>query len=288
MICRGAPAPGPAPRRFAIGAPTPRAARGSFYAYRSVETVTAAYFAYLTGVAVARRRWRPAVLSLAALVALFAFGMSSVMPLVYLLAGYWLPAMLVREPNVRLERRLLGVDHTLFGAHGLERFENRAPRVVIEYLELAYLLCYAVVPAGFASLLLAGYGRDTFDTFWLAVLLAAFICYGLLPWLPTRAPRAIEPRVRAARSSIRRLNLAVLNRASVQWNTFPSGHTAASLATALAVGIHMPLLGVVLGVVALSIAAGSVIGRYHYAADAIIGAVVAVLAFVMVTAARGL
>jgi membrane-associated phospholipid phosphatase len=144
------------------------------------------------------------------------------------------------------------------------------------------------VPAGFASLLFAHYTGETLDTFWSVVLLAAFACYGLLPWLPTRAPRAVEPPGHEMRSSIRRLNLAVLNRASVQWNTFPSGHTAASLATALAVGIHMPLAGVVLAVVALSIAAGSVVGRYHYAADAIIGAAVAVLAFVMVAAARGL
>lgn len=250
--------------------------------------MTAAYFAYLAGIAIARRRWRPAVLSLAALAALAGIGMPSVMPLVSLLVGYWLPAMLVREPHVRLERRLLDVDHTLFGPHGLEGFQGSAPWMLIEYLELAYLLCYAVVPAGFASLLLAGYGADTLATFWSTVLLSAFICYGLLPWLPTRAPRAIEPPLPATRSSIRRLNLAVLNRASVQWNTFPSAHTAASLATALAVGIHMPLAGVVFGVVAVSIAAGSVAGRYHYAADAIIGAAVAVLAFVTVTAARGL
>lgn len=263
--------------------------------------MTAVYFAYLAGMAVARRRWRPAALSLAALVSLSTIGMASIMPLVYLLAGYWLPAMLVRETNERLERRLLDVDHTLFGADGLERFANGAPRLLIEYLELAYLLCYAVVPAGFALLLLTGnevarpmssptaaWGGDTLDMFWSVVLLAAFVCYGLLPWLPTRAPRAIEPPLRAARSSMRALNLAVLSRASVQWNTFPSGHTAASLATALAVGIHMPLAGVALGVVALSIAAGSVVGRYHYAADAIIGAAVAVLAFVMVAAARGL
>ena len=225
---------------------------------------------------------------MAALVCILTVGMPHIMPLVYFLSGYWLPALLVREPNKGLERRLLDVDRTLFGPNGLERFEQRAPRALIEYLELAYLLCYAVVPAGFACLLLAGYPADALDTFWLVVLLAAFGCYGVLPWLPTRAPRAIEPPGRDMRSSIRRLNLAVLNRASVQWNTFPSGHTAASLATALAVGIHMPFAGVVLGVVAVSIAAGSIVGRYHYAADAIIGAAVAVLAFVTASCVRGL
>jgi membrane-associated phospholipid phosphatase len=250
--------------------------------------LVAAYFGYLAAMAIARRKVRPAILSMAILVCIFTVGTPHIMPLVYLLSGYWLPALLVSETNIRLERRLLDVDHTLFGAHGLEGFERGAPRLLIEYLELAYLLCYAVVPAGFACLLIAGYPADALNTFWSVVLLAAFICYGLLPWLPTRAPRAIEPPGHEMRSSIRRLNLAVLNRASVQWNTFPSGHTAASLATALAVGIHMPLAGVALAVIALSIAAGSVVGRYHYAADAIIGAAVAVLAFVTATVVRGL
>ncbi len=50
----------------------------------------------------------------------------------------------------------------------------------------------------------------------------------------------------------------------------------------------MPLAGLVLAVVAVSIAAGSVVGRYHYAADAIAGAAVAVLAFVTASAVRGL
>ena len=50
----------------------------------------------------------------------------------------------------------------------------------------------------------------------------------------------------------------------------------------------MPLAGFVLGAIAVSIAAGSVVGRYHYAADAIAGAAVAMVAFVTVTAVRGL
>ena len=250
--------------------------------------MAAAYFAYLAGLAIARARPRPAALSIAALVAIFTIGMPHVMPLVYLLAGYWLPALLVGESNVPLERRLLDLDRRLFGADGLARFEARAPRALLEYLQGAYLLCYAVVPAGYVCLVLAGHDARAIDRFWSVVLLAAFICYGLLPWFPTRAPRAIEPPVGVSRSSIRRLNMAVLNRASVQWNTFPSGHTAASLATALAVGSYMPLAGAFLGVLAISIAAGSVVGRYHYAADALAGAAVAILAFAMVAAARGL
>jgi membrane-associated phospholipid phosphatase len=257
-----------------------------------VRIVTAAYFAYLAGMALwapvsPQRKAQVFVISMMALLAIFIIGMPHIMPLAFLLIGYWLPALLVREPDLRFEQRLLNFDCRLFGAGGLEQFERRAPRLLIEYLELAYLLCYAVVPAGFACLLLAGHDPDAIDRFWSIVLLASFVCYGFLPWMPTRAPRAIEPRG-AMRSTIRELNLAVLNRASVQWNTFPSGHTAASLATAFAVGIYMPLAGVVLGVIALSIAAGSVAGRYHYAADAIAGAVAAIVAFAIVAVARGL
>ena len=250
--------------------------------------VAAIYFAYLAAVAIARLKPKPALLSIATMLSIVVVGMPHVMPLVYLLIGYWLPALIVREPNVRFEQRLLDVDRRLFGPDGLARLERSAPRAVIEYLELAYLLCYAVVPAGYACLVVAGHGGDAIDRFWSIVLLASFLCYGLLPWIPTRAPRAIEQSRGAGRSSIRQLNMAVLDRASVQWNTFPSGHTAASVATALAVASDMPLAGFVLGAVAVSIAAGSVVGRYHYAADAFAGVAVAIVAFVMVTAVRGL
>ena len=202
------------------------------------------------------------------------------LPLVYLPLGYWLPAHLVKCTNPRLEGMLLEFDRRLFGTGGLARFANRAPRLLIELLELAYLFCYPIVPLGFAWLVLGGFPQEG-DRFWTAVLLAGFGCYGLLPWLPTRAPRAIEEAPPRARSSIRPLNLRVLDRASVQLNTFPSGHTAASLATALVVGTHLPHAGAALGAIALGIAIGSVVGRYHYAADAITGAAVALTAFAL-------
>ena len=108
-----------------------------------------------------------------------------------------------------------------------------------------------------------------------------FGCYGVLPWVPTRPPRAIEGAPRQSSGLVRRINLQVLGVASVQLNTFPSGHAAASLATALAVGARLPLAGVLLGVLALAIAIGSVVGRYHYAADALAGAALALIGFVI-------
>ena len=254
--------------------------------------MAAAYFTYLAALACFAsvppgRKAKALVVSLGVVALIAVFGMPGIMPLVYLLLGYWLPALLVSAPNPAVERWLLDVDRRLFGRDGLSTFNERAPRWLVEYLELAYLLCYAVVPAGYVWLLVAGYQREA-DRFWSTVLLASFLCYGLLPWIPTRAPRAVEGDRPLRGSTLRQVNLAVLSRASVQWNTFPSGHTAASIATALAVGTHVPIAGVVLGSIAASIAAGSVAGRYHYAADAMAGAVVALLAFAMATAAHAL
>lgn len=251
--------------------------------------VVLVYFVYLALLSLfmrvpAKRRLLVFAISLATVTLIAYAGLPHLLPLAYLLVGYWLPGLLVAAPNLRAEQHLLDFDRRLFGAGGIRSFAVQAPRLIVDYLELAYLLCYAVVPAGYLWLVAAGFA-DQAEQFWSVVLLASFICYGLLPWIPTRAPRVLEPQALGVESAVRRLNLAVLSRASVQWNTFPSGHTAASIATALAVGHHVPWAGFVLMAIAVSIAAGSVAGRYHYAADALAGAIVAIAAFVMASGA---
>jgi len=257
---------------------------------RASEWIIVAYFAYLAGAAamapaVSRTQRSLAIgTSIAVLSAVFTiagFGTRAVvwrdwMPLLYLVIGYRLPALLVAGMNHDFERTLLALDHRW----RVDTISTRAPRIVIELLEVAYLCCYPMVPAGFAILYFAGF-REESDRFWTAVLLAVFGCYGVLPWLPTRPPRAIEGAPVRSPGFVKRLNLRVLGVASVQLNTFPSGHAAASLATALAVGACLPLAGLPLGLLALAIAIGSVVGRYHYAADALAGAALAILGFLI-------
>ena len=73
-----------------------------------------------------------------------------------------------------------------------------------------------------------------------------------------------------------RLNVFVLGLGSIQVNTFPSGHTAGAFATALAAAQVVPSSFAPLLVLAASITIGSVLGRYHYAADSVAGVMVAV------------
>jgi hypothetical protein len=193
-----------------------------------------------------------------------------------LLVGYWLPGKLFTAPDRRLEGWLLETDRRW--ARPLLAAEARIPRWLREFLELSYLLCYPLVPLSFAAMV---FWNGDPDDFWATVLLAVFGCYGLLPWLPTRPPRALPSETEAlCRPSVfRRLNIAVLGRASIQVNTFPSGHVAAALAAALAVGqVHLTVAAAIT-LLAVSIAVAAVVGRYHYAADVVLGAAMALIAF---------
>jgi membrane-associated phospholipid phosphatase len=205
-----------------------------------------------------------------------------VLPALVLLGGYWLSGLLFVRPNVGLEAWLSAVDDRVLRRPGVLAWFGRAPGAVREFFELSYLLVYLVVPAGAFTLAIAGHTSEV-GRFWAVVLLAEFACYGMLPWVQTRPPRVLEPESQAVSTPrLRRLNLGIVNRASIQANTIPSGHAAGALATALAVGGVMPGAGAVFLVLALSIAVATVLGRYHYLVDSVLGVLVAVAAWALV------
>jgi PAP2 superfamily protein len=178
--------------------------------------------------------------------------------LLYLVAGYWLPAQLVTQSPAAFEAWLRR--NEAFGSFGSFRWLR-------EMLELAYLCCYPVVPAAFLAVYLNGSIGDV-DRFWTAVLAAGYLCYFSLPWLVSRPPRLLEQAV-VDDSRLRRLNLRVLDRFSHGWNTFPSGHVAVAFAAALSVMAVTAVLGTAFLIVAVGIAIGSVSGRYHYLVDSL-------------------
>lgn len=186
----------------------------------------------------------------------------------YLVFGYWLPALLAGPPSSPFESWLRRSDERW------RRWAFTLPRWSRSLLEVSYLLCYPLVPAAFTVVWLRGSQQDI-DRFWTAVLVAGFACYGSLPWLVSRPPRSLALGA-APPESIRRVNIALLNRLSHGLNTFPSGHVAVSIAAALMLLDVSLVAAVVFGLVAAAIAAGAVIGRYHYAIDVLLGAAVGV------------
>jgi membrane-associated phospholipid phosphatase len=264
------------------------------------ELVALAYFSSLAAVAFARRdvrRARLPALSGAAFSAVLTVVAATteggiwfrtlpvqvLLPIPFLLAGYWVSGLFFVRPMSDIEGWLQRVDEILLERSGILRAYRSAPRLVSGYFELSYLLVYVVVPAGAVILALAGHG-DTVPRYWAIVLIAEFVSYGALPWIQTRPPRVLETIAErdSPRTVLRRLNLAVITHGSIQVNTLPSGHAAGAVATALAVGSVMPAVGAMLLVVAGSIVASTVLGRYHYVVDSVLGLIVAVCTWTLV------
>ena len=188
---------------------------------------------------------------------------------VYLVGGYWIPALLIpEERSTAFELWLAGTDAVW------KRFHVAFPRWAIAVSEIAYLLCYPAVPVSFAAVWLLGTAKDV-DRFWLAVLASGFASYGCLPWLVSRPPRLIEERLAEAHT-IASFNVGILRRVSHQMNTFPSGHVAVSVAAALSLLRIWTAGGAAMIAVAAGIAVGAVAGRYHYLLDVVLGAVVGI------------
>jgi hypothetical protein len=192
-----------------------------------------------------------------------------VLPVAALLIGYWTSGLLFIAPMPRAERFLADLDARL----RIHEIAARMPRPLVELLEFAYAGVYPLIPI--ALYLALGQGVSP-DRFWTTILVTDYICFGMLPWVQTRPPRAVGLEA-PWRSSWRAVNLRMLSAGSVQVNTFPSGHAAEALACALIVTGGPPPVVAWMFFNAAAISAGTVFGRYHYAADALAGWAVALL-----------
>jgi membrane-associated phospholipid phosphatase len=194
------------------------------------------------------------------------------LPAAFLIMSYWLSGLFFTRPMEGVEHALLRIDERLLPRLGLAWLAARGPRWILEGLELSYLLVYLMVPAGALVLAVSGH-EAALPRYWAVVLAAALASYAMMPWLQTRPPRAIEAQdpFRGRPLWLREANLAVLSRGSHQANTVPSGHAAAALAAALGVAEVLPAAGGVFIALALAIAVATVVGRYHYALDTVLG-----------------
>jgi membrane-associated phospholipid phosphatase len=239
------------------------------------------------------------------------------LPSVLVLVAYRESGLFITpDPTHRLDYLFIRFDRWLLSSRLVLGTLHALSPWLQYYLEVAYLFCYPLVPLGIGSLYWArarearsrkvessstltasplllesttgaagarrsAFGEKSIDCFWTAVLGAVLCSYFLFPFFPLTPPRTLfndlpGPEVQPL---LRNINLWLLGKYSVQACLFPSGHVAAVIATALAVRKFLPRLGVVFIIVALSISAATVYGRYHYAADAVAGGLVALLAY---------
>jgi hypothetical protein len=240
------------------------------------------FFGYLLAVLAARRaqgrraRLAFAGSTIAVVILVFSWRVSQpalladwLWPPIVLLIGYWTSGLLFVGPVRWQERALAWLDERL----DVRAIASAIPRAVAELLEFAYVGVYPMVAIAF--LLHLGFAaRPDPARFWAVILVTDFICFGFLPWVQTRPPRALEAGEPWS-ASTRVLNLRLLGSASIQANTFPSGHAAEALAAALlTLDAPLPIVAVMF-IGAAAVSAGAVLGRYHYLADAVAGWLVA-------------
>ncbi len=270
---------------------------------RTAERIALAFFIFTTLRALVSLpiRERALLVSLNILVAVVIVVLGQAAPAEAGLRGVlrdWLPCVLIvlayRESGLfiipdlthSLDVVFIRWDRALFASAWVQALIAATSPWLERFFELSYLFTYPFVPLGFAAVYFSRRGgaadqERARDSFWTTVLLAVLVSYALYPFFPLTPPRGLYHDLPGAGGHplLRGMNLWILKYYSVQACIFPSGHVAGGVATALAVRARRPRLGILFLFAAAGIAAGTVFEGYHYAADALAGALVGVAAY---------
>lgn len=200
------------------------------------------------------------------------------------LVPYWQTGQFFLGPNPQIQNRLEAFDQWLLPDISSRSGTKRNSIGFV--LEMAYLSCYPLVPLALIAVYAAGLRRKI-DEFWFVLLISTYLCYAITPLVPAFPPRApsgeppmSEERGREANKG-RVFNRWILKHGSIHAISFPSAHVASAFAIAFVLLRYSLWLGVVFLVIAVLISLGAVIGRYHYALDVLMGAVTALVVFVV-------
>ncbi len=204
------------------------------------------------------------------------------LPAPLILAAYHQGGQFFSRPLESLQSGLWRFDQRLFAFLRRSFGRSEMPGSMRVYFEIAYVFCYPFVPMGVGVLYLS-HMRVCTDEFWAIVLPPTYFCYAMIPFFPTLPPWLLNagPTAGVGENGVRGANFFILRHLSIRANTFPSGHVAASIATALALLHLVPIAGIVFLWIAVSISISTVSGRYHYALDAVAAAVVAIASFAL-------
>ena len=173
-------------------------------------------------------------------------------------------------------------DRQLLYSVGLQRAIESGGVLVAGYLEFCYLLVYAVGPFSVAVLYFQD-RRELVNRLLLVYLLGTLLAYALFPYFPSDPPRTLfggtdMPNVT---TPLREFNLWIVGGYGIHSSVFPSAHVSSAFSAAWALLWLFPnqrKFGWGMLAYAVSVAVATVYGRYHYAADAVVGFGVSVIA----------
>jgi membrane-associated phospholipid phosphatase len=260
---------------------------------RPYEWLILAYFTYVAAIApifisTGGRRWLPSVIAAVVIAILLVLSgrdshLRDWIPLGFTLIAF--REMNLFTPAVRnhhLENAWIGWDRWLLDtAHLRAAIESLGP-IIPSYLELCYVLVYAIALIS-AMILVFNRRGDQLNTFWFAFLAGTLAPYALFPYFPSDSPRTVFAGADLPHivTVFRRLNLAILGEYGIHSSVFPSAHVSAAFACAWGLLITMPQrrrYGYMVAAFALSVAIATIYGRYHFAVDTLAGLAISFLA----------
>jgi hypothetical protein len=197
------------------------------------------------------------------------------------LLAYWQMGWFASGHDPNWEAAWLNWDRQLLDNWGLREVLERRLSFLPWWLELSYLLLYAIPPACMAILY---WRKERFyvERFLSTFALGTLTAYALLPMIAVESPRLAFPGqdLPAASSIWRSVNLWILNHLDISTSVFPSGHVAVAFSSAFGIRRAMPASPWIFAcflVLACLVLVATVYGRYHYAADGLASLVICVV-----------
>jgi len=172
-----------------------------------------------------------------------------------------------------------GWEQAVFGSQpSLDWIRAQPWPVMSAILHLAYMSYYIIVPGAPLGLWLSG-RRDASRETLLRIMATFYVCYTIFLLFPVAGPRYLFPMVENAATAVgpARWVHSILQSGSAWGTAFPSSHVAVSMVAALSALLAWRKLGVPLLLLTILLSLGTVYGQFHYAVDALAGAVVGVL-----------
>ena len=184
--------------------------------------------------------------------------------------------------DYNLELRWLEWDRRLLYGAGLQRAIEWLGALLPGYLELCYLLVYAVGVFSVAVLYVRD-RRELVNRLLLMYLAGTLLAYALFPYFPSDPPRTLFggndlPNIV---TPLRQFNLWIVSGYGIHSSVFPSAHVSSAFSAAWGLLWLLPdkkRFGFLMLVYAVSVAVATMYGRYHYAIDAAAGLGVSVIA----------
>jgi membrane-associated phospholipid phosphatase len=176
---------------------------------------------------------------------------------------------------------ILAWEQSVFGGQPSQEWAAAVPSLPLsEALHAAYLSYYFIIFVPPVILYARGM-TDEFRRGVFAVMLSFFAHYMFFIFFPVQGPRYLFPAPggEIATGTFYQFAHRLLEAGSSQGAAFPSSHVGVSVTQTLIMMRFMPRLTLPLAVLTLGLAAGAVYGGFHYAIDALAGAVLGALVY---------